>query len=64
MLALAGLVGVGIAAGTVYERWVAKEHDRLDVYYDDGSFVTYVDGSSEADKLLRFAREVLVAVYE
>ena len=46
LLALAGLVGVGIAAGLAYERWVANGRDRLDVYFDDGSFVTYVEGSS------------------
>jgi hypothetical protein len=62
VLALAALVGVGIAAGTAYDRWLANEHDRLDVYFDDGSFVTYIEGSSEADRLLPFARQVLAAV--
>ena len=64
LLALAGLVGVGIAAGATYERRVAKERDRLDVYFDDGSFVTYVDGSTQAQKLLPLARQVLAAVQE
>ena len=64
VLALAALVGVGIAAGAAYDRWVAKERDRLDVYFDDGSFVTYVEGSSEADRLLPLARQVLAAVEE
>lgn len=60
-LALAVLV-VGIAVGVAYERWVANRRDRLDVYFDDGSFVTYVEGSSEADQLLPLARQVLAAV--
>ena len=62
LLVLAGLIGAGIAAGTAYERWVAKRPDRLDVYFDDGSFVTYVDGSTEAERLLPHARQVLAAV--
>jgi len=62
LLALAGVVGVGIAAGAAYERRVAKERDRLDVYFDDGSFVTYVDGSAGARKLLPFARQALEAM--
>ena len=62
LLVLAGLVGVGIVAGTVYERRIANARDRLDVYFDDGSFVTYVDGSPAAERLLPLAREVLAAV--
>ena len=62
LLALAALVGVGIAAGTAYDRWVAVRRDRLDVYFDDGSFVTYVEGSSEAERLLPLARQILEAV--
>ena len=61
LLALAGLVGVGIVVGTAYDRWVAGRRDRLDVYFDDGSFVTYVDGSTEARRLLPLARQVLAA---
>jgi hypothetical protein len=63
VLTLVGLVAGGIAAGVAYERWHAKQNDRLDVYFDDGSFVTYVQGSSEADQLLPLARQVLAAVH-
>jgi len=42
----------------------SRREDRLDVYFDDGSFVTYVAGSAEAAKLLPLARQVLAAVYE
>ena len=59
----AGFAGVGIAAGAAYEAWRSKgREDRIDVYFDDGSFVTYVDGSSEAERLLPLARQVLAAV--
>jgi outer membrane lipoprotein SlyB len=61
-LAIAGFVAGGIAAGAAYERLAAKSRDRLDIYFDDGSFVTYVEGSPEAEQLLPLAREVLVAV--
>ena len=62
LFALAAVIGVGIAAGAAYDRWVAKRRDRLDVYFDDGTFVTYVDGSAEAERLLPHARQVLAAV--
>lgn len=62
LFALAGLVAGSIAAGAAYERLIENEHDRLDVYFDDGSFVTYVEGSREAEKLLPLARQVLAAV--
>jgi hypothetical protein len=35
--------------------------ERLDVYFDDGSFVTFVAGSPEAERLLPVARQVLAA---
>ena len=62
LLVLAGLVGIGIVAGTAYDRWVANQRDRLDIYFDDGTFVTYLEGSSEAERLLPHARQVLAAV--
>ncbi|MDX6482185.1 MAG: hypothetical protein QOG85_2695 [Gaiellaceae bacterium] len=62
LFALAALAGAGAVAGTAYDRWVASRRDQLDVYFDDGSFVTYVEGSSEAERLLPLAREVLAAV--
>jgi hypothetical protein len=63
VLELAGFAVVGIAAGAAYESWRSnRRDDRLDIYFDDGSFVTYVDGSSEAERLLPLARVVLEAV--
>jgi len=59
----AGFAVAGIAAGAAYEWWRSKRRaDWLDIYFDDGSFVTYVDGSSEAEGLLPLARAVLEAV--
>ena len=64
ILLLVGLIGAGIAVGTAFESWRSNRRDRLDVYFDDGSFVTYIDGSSEAERLLPLARQVLAAVHE
>ena len=64
LFVVAGGVSAGIAAGAAYESWRSKRRDRLDVYFDDGSFVTYVDGSSEAEQLLPLARQMLAAVHE
>ena len=62
LLALAGIVGGALAAGAAHDRWFPSRRDRLDVYFDDGSFVTYVEGSTEAERLLPHARAVLAAV--
>ena len=52
----------GIFAGSVlYRRSFARRPERVDVYYDDGSMVSYVDGSTEAESLLPAARDALTA---
>jgi len=64
LLALAGIVVGAIAARAAVERLLPNRRDRLDVYFDDGSFVTYGERSSEAAKLLPLARQVLAAVQD
>jgi hypothetical protein len=52
----------GIFAGSViFRRSFAKPRNRVDIYFDDGSMVSFVDGSPEADKLLPVAGNVLAA---
>jgi hypothetical protein len=52
----------GMLAGTLAYRYLVGDRgERLDVYYDDGSFVTFAAGSAEGDRLLPLARRVLVA---
>jgi len=64
LLALAGFAS-GVLAGTAaYRRWLGGSRERLDVYFDDGSFVTFGAGSPEAARLLPLARRVLVAARE
>jgi hypothetical protein len=52
----------GIFAGSViFRRSFAKPREHIDVYFDDGSMVSFADGSPEADKLLPVAGDVLAA---
>ena len=52
----------GIFAGSVlFRRSFARQRDRVDVYFDDGSMVSFAEGSSEAESLLPVARNVLAA---
>ena len=60
LLALLGFAGAGLLA---YRRWRGGGRERLEVYFDDGSFLTLVEGSPEADRLLRLARRARAAVH-
>jgi hypothetical protein len=58
-LALVGFV-LGVLVGTfLYRRSAGRRRDRLDIYFDDGSMVSFVEGSPEAERLLPAARELL-----
>ena len=55
--------GPPLFAGSVLSRRsTGRRRDRVDVYFDDGSMVSFVEGSPEAEKLLRVARGVLGAI--
>ncbi|MFL5911229.1 MAG: hypothetical protein ACJ768_11735 [Gaiellaceae bacterium] len=59
-----GLFGfaTGLFAGSVlYRRTVARRRERVDVYFENGSMITFDDGSPEADALLPIARDALSA---
>jgi hypothetical protein len=56
---------LGAPAGVfAVRRLLGGRRDRLDVYFADGSFVTFVDGSPEGERLLPLARQVLAAVHQ
>ena len=59
--AVAGFASGALAGTFAYRRWFGGNRERLDVYFDDGSFVTFGAGSPEAARLLPLARLVLVA---
>jgi hypothetical protein len=61
LLRVAGFAGGALAGTLVYRHLFGGRGERLDVYFDDGSFVTFGAGSAEADRLLPLARRVLVA---
>ena len=55
-------LAVGAILGTVFfRRRAGHRRDRVDLYFEDGSMVSLVEGSPEAEKLLPVAREALGA---
>jgi len=58
-VALAGFTSGALAVTAAYRHWSGRSRERLDVYFDDGSFVTFGAGSPEAARLLPLARQVL-----
>ena len=47
------------AGSVLYRRSNSRRRERVDVYFDDGSMVSFVEGSPEAAKLLPVAHDVL-----
>ena len=60
---LVGFITGAVVGSVLYRRSFARRPERVDVYYDDGSMVSYIDGSSEAVTLLPAARDALAAVH-
>jgi len=61
LLRLAGFASGALAGSLIYRRLLGTGRERLDVYYDDGSFVTFVGRSPQAARLLPLAHRVLSA---
>jgi len=61
LLALAGFASGALAGTAAYRHFLGGRSERLDVYFDDGSFVTFAGSSPEAARLLPLARQVLLA---
>ena len=59
LLALAGFASGALAGTALYRHWFGAGRERLDLYFDDGAFVTYGAGSSAAERLLPLAQQVL-----
>jgi len=56
------VLALGALAGAIaYRRWFSRAEERVDVYYEDGSMVSLTEGSSDAERLLPLARDVLDA---
>ena len=55
LLALGSLVG----AAAIWRRRSSQGKEHVDVYFADGSIVSFAEGSDEAARLLPIARRVL-----
>lgn len=63
--AVAITAALGAPAGFLAVRRVLYgRRDRVDVYLADGTFVTFVDGSQEGERLLPLARQILAAIHQ
>jgi hypothetical protein len=61
LLTLAGFAGGALAGTAAYRRWFGGSRQRVELYFDDGSFVTFAAGSAEAARLVPLAQQVLAA---
>jgi hypothetical protein len=59
--ALGALVVLASLAGVVLWRRTRRRPERADLYFADGSMVTFEQGSREAERLLPLAREIVAA---
>jgi hypothetical protein len=55
------LLGVAFLGIVVYRRRFAGRHERVDLYYEDGTLVTLTEESSGSENLLPLARELIAA---
>jgi hypothetical protein len=62
LLRIAGFASGALAGTVAYRRWFGAGRERVDVYFEDGSFVTFVGRSPEAAKLVPLAQRVLAAL--
>jgi hypothetical protein len=60
-VALAGFATGVLAGSVVHRRWSGAKHERVELYFEDGSFVTLADGSPDAARLLPLAQRVVTA---
>jgi len=61
LLAMLGFAAGAFAGSVVLRRQFGKRQDRIEIYFDDGSMVSYVEGSVEAGPLLSPAHDALRA---
>ncbi len=58
--AVVGVAAVALAASTFWRRRQRQE-DHVDLYFEDGSMLSFAEDSEEAAKLLPLARDVFWA---
>ena len=57
-LSVVAALGALAAALAFFRRGLGRRHDRVDLYFDDGSMLSLEDGP-EAERLLEIARAAL-----
>lgn len=55
------LAAVSFGASALWRRRRARHAERVDLYFEDGSMLSFAEGSDEADRLLPLSRRVLSA---
>ena len=55
------LVGIAFAAIVVYRRSFLSQRERVDLYFEDGSLVSFEQGSDGGGRLLPLAQDVIRA---
>jgi hypothetical protein len=61
VVAALGLVAGAAAGAALWLRQGGAPREHVDLYYADGSMVSFAPGSPEGDRLLPIARRVLAA---
>jgi len=57
-----GVVALGSAAGlALWRRSSSKGRERVELYFSDGSMVSFPEDSTEAARLIPLARQVLTS---
>jgi hypothetical protein len=57
-----GVVALGSAAGlALWRRSAGKGRERIELYFSDGSMVSFPEDSTEAARLIPLARQVLTS---
>ena len=58
------LAAVSFGASVLWRRRRARHAERVDLYFEDGSMLSFGEDSDEADRLLPLARRVVFAARE
>jgi len=61
LVLVAGFATGAAAATVLYRRSSTRRRDHVDVYFDDGSMVSFLEGSAEAERLIPAAHRALAA---
>jgi len=59
LLTLAGFASGALAGSALYRRSLGRRRERVDVYFDDGTMVSYAEGAPAADSILAVAHRLL-----